>query len=187
MARTTKALRRLIYRVVQIVLIALAAAVVLLYGWAFLTLKDEDLKAGADADADHRSGHRKIVLDGRDREGFPRPDLKSSHGSRLVSTTAGMPPSPPPPKRDMKFPFTDGKYRIYKLPENDTSERCRLTGICDGDHTCGPDNLGCVTSGKDRQARVREAARWSWAGYRCVEIAGQDCRNVCHAMPFLVS
>jgi hypothetical protein len=165
MARTTRALRRLILRGVQIVLIALAAAIVLLYGWAFLTLKDEDLKAGADAD--HRSGHRKIVLDEqghREREGFPHPDLKGVHGSRLV-----MPPSPPPPKRAMKFPFTDDKYRIYKLPENDTSERCRLTGICDGDHTCGPDKLGCVTSGKDRQARVREAARWSWAGYRCGE------------------
>lgn len=175
MARTTRALRRLVLRGVQVVLIGLAAAVILLYGWAFLTLKDEDLKAASGPDqrseyvigSNYRSS-RKIVL-GRqsqagEREGFPKLSAlsKGPHGGLDVPMS-----SPPPPRRSMTFPFTDPKYRIYKLPENDTSERCRLTGICDGDHSCGPDKLGCVTGGRERQAYVQEAARWSWAGYRC--------------------
>eukprot|EP00798_Chlamydomonas_sp_ICE-L_P014757 gene14757-20806_t len=73
------------------------------------------------------------------------------------------------PDRDSPMrhhPFTDSKYRIYNLPEKDPSERCRNTGICDGDHSCGPDGLGCVTDGSKRQKHVQEAARWTWMGYR---------------------
>lgn len=83
-------------------------------------------------------------------------------------------------KRKMTFPYQDQKYRIYSLPPGgkDPSQRCKLTGICDGDHSCGPDGLGCVTAAKERQDRVREAARWSWAGYR--RDTSCSVTSVCH-------
>jgi hypothetical protein len=57
---------------------------------------------------------------------------------------------------------------LYSLPQHDNSQRCQHTGICDGDYSCGPDGLGCVTSAKQRQEHVRKAISWSWEGYRCV-------------------
>ena len=48
----------------------------------------------------------------------------------------------------------------------DFSERCRLSGICDGNYTCGPDQLGCVTDPAARAQYVVNATRWAWAGYR---------------------
>jgi hypothetical protein len=63
-------------------------------------------------------------------------------------------------------PFTDEKYRIYTIPAHDASPRCAQSKICDGDHSCGPDKLGCVTDAKKRQQHIREAIRWSWQGYR---------------------
>lgn len=55
----------------------------------------------------------------------------------------------------------------YKLPPQDTSSRCQQSKICDGDYSCGPDKLGCITSAKERQNKVRNAIAWAWAGYRC--------------------
>lgn len=63
-------------------------------------------------------------------------------------------------------PHKDEKYRIHKLPKEDRSPRCKRSGICDGNHECGPDGLGCVTKAEDRKAKVQEAARWTWKGYR---------------------
>ena len=32
-------------------------------------------------------------------------------------------------------------------------------------------DLGCITSAAERQALVREAARWAWQGYKCGPLA----------------
>lgn len=48
----------------------------------------------------------------------------------------------------------------------DTSVRCRRSSICDWDRACGGDGLGCVVGAGERQARVRDAIRWTWKGYR---------------------
>lgn len=63
-------------------------------------------------------------------------------------------------------PHQDAKYRIYDTTIPDPSHRCKMTGICVGDFSCGSDGLGCVTSAKERQDHIRNAVRWSWAGYR---------------------
>jgi hypothetical protein len=63
-------------------------------------------------------------------------------------------------------PNTDPKYRIYSLDGPDGSPRCRAVGICDGDYSCGMDGLGCVTHAAERQEYIRQAARWTWIGYR---------------------
>jgi hypothetical protein len=68
--------------------------------------------------------------------------------------------------RPFKHPFTDPKYRLFSIPAHDPTQRCARSGICDGDHACGPDQLGCVVSAKRRQDHIREAIRWSWQGYR---------------------
>jgi hypothetical protein len=157
----SRKLGRLAIRAFQIVLIALALFLVVLYGWAFVTLRTDDLKA--DSEFPIRS-RKAVLLEGsrRPTEGFPR--------MKQQEEVLDHDEAPPPPihgeKRTMTFPFTDPKYRIYSLPNHDTSERCRATTICDGNHSCGIDNLGCVTSSKERQARIREAARWSWMGYK---------------------
>ena len=170
MART-KSSRSWFIKAIQILFIVIVTAVVLLYGWAFVTLESGDLKASDDQHGDFL-GNRKIVLNGRAQsEGFPKiqewqQQSQQQHGEGGKREASPHEEPRPTAKRPMTFPFTDLKYRIYKLPEQDTSARCRLTGICDGNHTCGPDKLGCVTSGKARQARIREAARWSWAGYK---------------------
>lgn len=97
----------------------------------------------------------------------------SSHHSSLPVRKASPPPpaSPPPetpePPHPMRnHPHKDEKYRIHKLPKEDRSPRCKRSGICDGNHECGPDGLGCVTKAEDRKAKVQEAARWTWKGYR---------------------
>lgn len=63
----------------------------------------------------------------------------------------------------------------------DDSVRCRLSGICEGQHVaCSggadgangnegvgpPDPLACLTSAADRAAAVQQAARHAWDGYR---------------------
>ena len=70
------------------------------------------------------------------------------------------------PPRPFKHPFPGPEYRLYSLPAKDDSPRCRQSGICDGDRSCGPDKLGCVASARARQQKVREAIKWSWQGYR---------------------
>lgn len=61
--------------------------------------------------------------------------------------------------------FAELKH-IYSIAPEDKSPRCAQSKICDGDHSCGPDNLGCVTSAKERQDHVRNAIAWAWKGYR---------------------
>jgi hypothetical protein len=85
-------------------------------------------------------------------------------GAVVRALGAGAPPPPPPAAAAFKHPFPD--YSIYTLPDHDASPRCARSGICDGDHSCGADGLGCVTGAAERKARVREAIRWSWKGYR---------------------
>ncbi|GIL55013.1 hypothetical protein Vafri_10677 [Volvox africanus] len=64
------------------------------------------------------------------------------------------------------YPHKDPKYRIWELPAVDRSPRCIKSDICDGNHTCGADGLGCITNAQQRKQKVREAARWTWKGYR---------------------
>ncbi|EFJ41245.1 alpha-1,2-mannosidase [Volvox carteri f. nagariensis] len=47
-----------------------------------------------------------------------------------------------------------------------TSQKYIQSGICDGNYTCGVDGLGCITDALLRKEKVREAARWTWKGYR---------------------
>lgn len=64
-------------------------------------------------------------------------------------------------------PFSDPKYRIWKHPEVDRSPRCQQAKICDGNYDCGSNGLGCIRDNYQRKLKVREAARWTWKGYRC--------------------
>lgn len=75
------------------------------------------------------------------------------------------PPVVKPPPSVFQHPFDD-LDGIYKLPAQDISPRCKQSQICDGDHTCGPDKLGCVTSAAERKQAVRKAIAWAWEGYR---------------------
>ncbi|KXZ54812.1 hypothetical protein GPECTOR_4g883 [Gonium pectorale] len=63
-------------------------------------------------------------------------------------------------------PHKDAKYRIWQLPKQDVSPRCVHSHICDGKHVCDVDSLGCITDALTRKSKVREAARWTWQGYR---------------------
>lgn len=75
------------------------------------------------------------------------------------------PPEVKAPPSVFHHPFDD-LQGVYKLPAQDSSPRCRQSQICDGDHSCGPDKLGCVTSAAERKAAVRKAIAWAWEGYR---------------------
>jgi hypothetical protein len=77
------------------------------------------------------------------------------------------PPVVKPPPSVFQHPFDDLEG-IYKLPAQDVSPRCKQSQICDGDHTCGPDKLGCMTSAEERKQAVRKAIAWAWEGYRWV-------------------
>ncbi|KIY98493.1 mannosyl-oligosaccharidealpha-1,2-mannosidase [Monoraphidium neglectum] len=82
----------------------------------------------------------------------------------VVSAGSQQAPPPPPPPQRFVHPFPDARRRVA-LPQNDTSPRCARSKICDGDHSCGPDGLGCVIDAARRRAAVREAIQWSWRGY----------------------
>ncbi|KAF6255992.1 glycoside hydrolase [Scenedesmus sp. NREL 46B-D3] len=88
----------------------------------------------------------------------------AANASQAAHLPAAAPPQQPPPAA-WRYPL---KYikGYYKLPPQDTSSRCQQSKICDGDHSCGPDGLGCITSAKERQDKVRDAIAWAWAGYR---------------------
>ena len=85
-------------------------------------------------------------------------------GEPLPSLVHGAVPRPP------VHPFADKKYKQFNMTGKDRSPRCRSSQICDGDHSCGPDGLGCVTSAKARQRKIRDAIKWSWQGYKCAAI-----------------
>lgn len=96
------------------------------------------------------------------------------------SDAAPEEPKPPalkqPAPRAFKHPFDDLQH-LYTLPPRDTSKRCQQSQICDGDHSCGPDGRGCITSSKERQDHVRKAIAWAWEGYRWVSGEGAGwCR-----------
>lgn len=76
-------------------------------------------------------------------------------------------PVHPPPKPVYIHPFPSLKG-YYSIPAKDTSPRCTRSQICDGDHSCGPDKLGCVTDASERKEHVRKAIAWAWEGYRWV-------------------
>ncbi len=157
----SKSVTRALLKALKVGLLAAVAAIVLLYGWAFMTLDWADLRVTDDRHGEFFSNRK---IGGIGKEG--------SHRSEAPL----VPPEPEQPvhgrhglgNRTLSFAYPDDKYRIYSLPEKDSSARCRLTGICDGDYSCGKDGLGCVTNATLRQDKVREAARWSWIGYRCV-------------------
>lgn len=74
-------------------------------------------------------------------------------------------PVQPPPRAEYKHLFPEYKG-YYRLAAKDESPRCSRAQICDGDHSCGPDKLGCITAAADRKERVRQAIAWAWRGYR---------------------
>lgn len=90
------------------------------------------------------------------------------------------PPAVKPPPLVWHHPYDD-LQGLYKLPEKDTSPRCQQSEICDGDHSCGPDKLGCVTSAEERKEAVRKAIAWAWEGYRCGHAWWQSRRQ--HSQP----
>lgn len=108
----------------------------------------------------------------------PPPMQGGSTGATAVGGTAAddgsggpAPEAPEPPDAAphpmRKYPFRGiKKYQIYRLPDKDLSERCAKTSICDGDHNCGNDGLGCLVDSAKRQEKVQAAIRWTWAGYR---------------------
>jgi hypothetical protein len=150
---SNKRVGRVIIRLFQAVLAILAAGIFALYVWAFITLKSSDLRAYEDAHVEFL-GNRKLVR---------KSSVEDSYvGLEKVAADT----SPVPRARPMTFPFPDLQYRIYSLPLHDPSARCKLTGICDGNYSCGPDQLGCVTDSAERQQHIRKAAQWSWIGYR---------------------
>ncbi len=105
------------------------------------------------------------------------PGLVGAGSSRSSSSTqrgdsgdqGGDPGSESPSSRLGSFPLAhDPKYRIYPTDVGaDQSERCRTTHICDFDTSKGADELRLVTSAAERREHVRQAARWTWQGYRC--------------------
>lgn len=68
-------------------------------------------------------------------------------------------------KQALKYAWTDAKYRIYSLNHTDVSPRCQHSGICDGDNSPGPDELGNVTDNRVRVELVRVAATDCWKTY----------------------
>jgi hypothetical protein len=90
----------------------------------------------------------------------------------VALSPAARPPALPPRPAVFVHPFSNMQH-IYTLPATDESPRCLQSQICDGDHSCGPDKLGCVTATKDRQAHVRKAIAWAWQGYRCAVRQGK--------------
>jgi hypothetical protein len=82
---------------------------------------------------------------------------------RRAAAAAAAPPQGAP------FPHPFPEFAgVYRMADRDASPRCIRSYICDNDYACGPDGLGCVRSAAARQARVRDAIRWSWQGYRWV-------------------
>jgi hypothetical protein len=154
----------------QFALVALASIIACVYVWAFCQLDYDRIRQESRFESE---GHLEPLLAPDHANTARQHDRPIIHGdmrdSRFIHSQASSPHAEETSnkiQREMTFPFADEKYRIYSLPEFDPSIRCKLTGICDGNHSCGPDGMGCIIYGKDRQQRVREAARWSWAGYR---------------------
>jgi hypothetical protein len=88
----------------------------------------------------------------------------AGNASQAARSPASAPViQPPPPVWQYPLDYLKG---YYKLLQEDTSPRCQQSKICDGDYSCGPDGLGCITDAKARQAKVRDAIAWAWAGYR---------------------
>lgn len=94
------------------------------------------------------------------------PDIGNTSSAAKAPRPAVQPRVPPPVRPFVHlYPSLKG---FYSIPANDTSPRCSQSHICDGNYSCGPDNLGCITNAKERKEHVRTAISWAWAGYRCV-------------------
>ncbi|PNH03981.1 Endoplasmic reticulum mannosyl-oligosaccharide 1,2-alpha-mannosidase [Tetrabaena socialis] len=96
---------------------------------------------------------------------LPRPPSPTARAPSPAAEQAPL-PSPEGPRPMLHHPHNDTMYRLWKLPKHDTSPRCAKSGICDGVYECGEDKLGCVRDALERKNRIREAARWTWKGYR---------------------
>lgn len=94
---------------------------------------------------------------------IPQPDVSIPEQPADVLSEPPLNKGPPPV---FHHPF-NALQGVYKLPAQDTSPRCQQSHMCDGDHSCGPDKLGCVTSAAERKAAVHKAIAWAWEGYRC--------------------
>eukprot|EP00878_Enallax_costatus_P023470 GHUV01024966.1.p1 GENE.GHUV01024966.1~~GHUV01024966.1.p1 ORF type:complete len:284 (+),score=65.42 GHUV01024966.1:550-1401(+) len=93
------------------------------------------------------------------------PDISnSSRAAKAPRPLAKQPTLPPPAKPFVHlFPNLNG---LYSIPAKDSSPRCSHSHICDGDHSCGRDKLGCIVEAKARKEHVRKAIAWAWDGYR---------------------
>ncbi|KAG2490849.1 hypothetical protein HYH03_010767 [Edaphochlamys debaryana] len=118
----------------------------------------------------HSSGTDHTINTGRKSGASTAGKQLESPALAEVVEAAEAPPTPeapdtaPHPLRH--HPHKDKKYRIYKLPEKDVSPRCQKAQICDGNYECGPDGLGCIQDAAQRKEKVRDAAKWTWKGYR---------------------
>ncbi|KAG2434808.1 hypothetical protein HXX76_007693 [Chlamydomonas incerta] len=107
---------------------------------------------------------------------FRTPSHPSKPQRAAVVKAKSSPPPPPPPEEEdtvpegphpmRHHPFQDAKYRIWSLAKEDVSPRCKASGICDGNYECGADGMGCITDALKRKMKVRDAAAWTWKGYR---------------------
>jgi hypothetical protein len=130
----------------------------------------------------HTTGelHNPVTLQQPFLQPVPQKQIDGGGAGALVNATAqaagnasqaarspAAAPVVQPPAPIWSYPL-DYLKGYYKLPQEDSSPRCQQSKICDGDHSCGPDGLGCITAAKARQDKVRDAIAWAWAGYRCV-------------------
>ncbi|WIA16245.1 hypothetical protein OEZ85_012956 [Tetradesmus obliquus] len=104
-------------------------------------------------------------MDGRGAAALLNATAPAAANTSLTAHSPAAAPLIQPPPAVWTYPLEYLKG-YYQLPPQDTSSRCQQSKICDGDHSCGPDGLGCITSAKERQDKVRNAIAWAWAGYR---------------------
>lgn len=130
------------------------------------TEQSQELNGDGSKHLDTRSSPKSISLVQKLRQHAKRPDRREKAASSPPAGVEPPPPVPEPPRPLRNHPFSDAKYRIYKLPQQDTSPRCRASKICDGQYDCGPDGLGCITDDLKRKEAVRRAGAHTWMGYR---------------------
>jgi hypothetical protein len=109
--------------------------------------------------------NRRITISSSSGQAHAKAHAGASHNrtAHKISST----PQPQPPPKKLTFPYPDAKYRVHKRPAKDEAAACKQSGICDDTYGCGQDGLGCIRDAAQRRQHVQNAARWSWAGYRC--------------------
>eukprot|EP00798_Chlamydomonas_sp_ICE-L_P019353 gene19353-26003_t len=147
-------------RLAQIVIAVALVTFILLCSYLFFGMENVDLNSISGQEETGRSRVEALLM--RLVDAFTH-KTAGSGGGRVEETERDDLAAEHPFRH---YPFKDEeKYRIYEHPTHDPSPRCRNTGICDGDPSCGLDGMGCVTEAHARQKYVQAAARWSWAGY----------------------